>query len=198
MKERLSRYGRRPDDIKILPGISPVLGGTEAEAQQLEQELNDLIVPEYGLTQLSNMVGLNLFDHPLDGPLPKDLPVEADINGNKSRFTLVVQLARRDNLTIRQLLTKLAGGRGHRVVAGTPEQIADSIEEWFTQRAADGFNIMPPYLPGGLEDFVDQVVPILQRRGLFRTEYTGTTLRDHYGLARPVGNQPVTPAAVRS
>ncbi|MCF3171978.1 LLM class flavin-dependent oxidoreductase [Streptomyces sioyaensis] len=184
LKSRLPRYGRTEDQLLVLPGIAPVIGSTEAEARALAQELTDLQVPEYGLAQLSGMLGTDLTGLPLDGPLP-DLPEERDINGNKSRFALVAELARRDGLTLRELIARLGAGRGHRVVAGTPEQIADQIEEWFTQGAADGFNIMPPHLPGGLEDFVDQVVPILQRRGLFRTEYTGRTLREHYGLARP-------------
>jgi FMN-dependent oxidoreductase (nitrilotriacetate monooxygenase family) len=199
LKSRLAKYGRTGEEIKILPGISPIIGSTSAEAKQLEDELNSLIVPEYGLTQLSKMVGLDLFDRDLDGQLPDKLPVEDDINGNKSRFTLVIQLARRENLTIRQLLVRLAGGRGHRVIAGTPEYIADQLEEWFTGGAADGFNVMPPYLPGGLEDFVDHVVPILRQRGLFRTEYAGTTLREHYGLARPASQfAQSTPATVGS
>ncbi|MCW2506648.1 MAG: monooxygenase [Actinomycetia bacterium] len=199
LKSRLAKYGRTGDALKILPGISPIIGSTTAEAKQLEDELNSLIVPEYGLAQLSKMVGLDLFDRDLEGPLPDRLPVEDDINGNKSRFTLVVELARRENLTIRQLLVRLAGGRGHRVIAGTAEYVADQLEEWFTGGAADGFNVMPPYLPGGLDDFVDQVVPILQDRKLFRTEYTGTTLREHYGLPRPASQfaQP-TPATVGS
>jgi FMN-dependent oxidoreductase (nitrilotriacetate monooxygenase family) len=199
LKSRLAKYGRTGDALKILPGISPIIGSTTAEAKQLEDELNSLIVPEYGLAQLSKMVGLDLFDRDLDGPLPDRLPVEDDINGNKSRFTLVVELARRENLTIRQLLVRLAGGRGHRVIAGTPEYVADQLEEWFTGGAADGFNVMPPYLPGGLDDFVDHVVPLLQDRKLFRTEYAGTTLREHYGLPRPASQfaQP-TPATVGS
>ncbi|MEV6654490.1 LLM class flavin-dependent oxidoreductase [Streptomyces sp. NPDC051219] len=184
LKSRLAKYGRSADQLKILPGICPVIGSTEAEAHALHDELTALQVPEYGLQQLSGMLGTNLTGLPLDGPLP-DLPEERDINGNKSRFTLVAELARRENLTIRELIARLGGGRGHRVFAGTPEQIADQLQEWFTQRAADGFNIMPPYLPGGLDHFVDQVVPLLQARGLFRTEYTGGTLREHYGLARP-------------
>ncbi|MGP3926877.1 LLM class flavin-dependent oxidoreductase [Streptomyces sp. 8N616] len=184
LKSRLARYGRAEDDLKILPGICPVIGATEAEARALERELTDLQVPEYGLAQLSGMLGTDLTGLPLDGPLPR-LPEEVEINGNKSRFTLVAELARRDGLTLRELIARLGGGRGHRVFAGTPEQIADQLQEWFTQGAADGFNIMPPHLPGGLEDFVDHVVPILQRRGLFRTEYTGSTLREHYGLPRP-------------
>ncbi|MGP4003744.1 LLM class flavin-dependent oxidoreductase [Streptomyces sp. 8N706] len=185
LKSRLARHGRAPEDIKILPGICPVIGDDEAQARELEQELTELQVPEYGLEQLSSMLQVDLGGLPLDGPLP-DLPEERDINGNKSRFTLVAELARRDGLTLRELIARLGGGRGHRVVAGTAEQVADQLEEWFTEGAADGFNIMPPHLPGGLEDFVDQVVPILQRRGLFRTEYTGRTLRAHYGLPRPV------------
>ncbi|MCX4825383.1 LLM class flavin-dependent oxidoreductase [Streptomyces sp. NBC_01142] len=191
LKSRLAKYGREADQLKILPGICPVIGGTEAEALALEEELTGLQVPEYGLQQLSGMLGTDLGGLPLDGPLP-ELPEEQDINGNKSRFTLVAELARREQLTIRQLIAKLGGGRGHRVFAGTPEQIADQLEEWFTQGAADGFNIMPPYLPGGLEDFVDQVVPLLQNRGLFRTEYSGRTLRDHYGLERPAGRTATT------
>ncbi|MER7960120.1 LLM class flavin-dependent oxidoreductase [Streptomyces sp. NPDC096030] len=184
LKSRLARHGRGEDRLLVLPGIAPVIGSTEAEARALEQELTELQIPEYGLAQLSGMLGTDLTGVPLDGPLP-ELPEERDINGNKSRFTLVADIARRDGLTVRRLIARLGGGRGHRVFAGTPEQIADELQEWFTQGAADGFNIMPPLLPGGLEDFVDQVVPILQRRGLFRTEYSGRTLREHYGLARP-------------
>src|SRR6185312_15055881 len=110
---------------------------------------------------------------------------EDEIEGAKSRYTLIVTLARRERLTVRQLIGRLGGGRGHRTFAGTPEQVADAIEEWYRSGAADGFNIMPPVLPSGLAAFVDHVVPILQRRGLFRTEYTGRTLRDNYGLPRP-------------
>lgn len=197
VKNRAGHHGRSPEEIKILPGIAPILGGTEAEAKRREAELNDLIVPEYGLSQLSKMVGIDLFDHPLDGPLPAALPTVDDINGNKSRFSLVIELARRERLTIRQLLTRLAAGRGHRVFAGTPEQVADQLELWFTSGAADGFNVMPPYLPGALADFVEQVVPILQQRGLFRTEYEGRTLREHYGLARPPA-RPVAGTPVRA
>jgi hypothetical protein len=115
----------------------------------------------------------------------------------QSRYELVVYLARREKLTLRQLLSRLGGGRGHRTFTGTPEQVADAIQQWFQQGAADGFNIMPPLLPSGLEEFVDHVVPILQRRGLFRTEYQGSTLRDHYQLARP-GNRNAAAAAIKS
>jgi FMN-dependent oxidoreductase (nitrilotriacetate monooxygenase family) len=188
VKSRLGAYGRTPGEIKILPGISPILGKTEAEARQREAELNGLITPEYGVRQLSIMLDHDLSPYPLDGPLPD---VGAHTEGAQSRFDLVTNLAKRENLTIRQLIERLAGGRGHRVFAGTPAQVADQIEHWFTGGAADGFNIMPPTLPGGLDDFVDLVVPELQRRGLFRTEYRGTTLREHYGLARPANQHRV-------
>jgi FMN-dependent oxidoreductase (nitrilotriacetate monooxygenase family) len=183
VKGRLAKYGRSPEEIKILPGISPILGRTEAEAKEREAELNALITPAYGVRQLSTMLDHDLTPYPLDGPLPD---VGTFTEGAQSRFELVTGLARRENLTIRQLIERLAGGRGHRVFAGTATQVADQLEHWFTEGAADGFNVMPPTLPGGLEDFVDLVVPELRRRGLFRTEYTATTLRGHYGLARPV------------
>jgi hypothetical protein len=122
----------------------------------------------------------------LDRPFSElDLPTEAQINGNQSRFSLVTDLGRREGLTVRQVIARLGGGRGHRTFTGTPEQVADTLEQWFREGAADGFNIMAPLLPSQLETFVDQVVPILQARGLFRVEYEGTTLREHYGLDRP-------------
>ena len=184
LKAATAAAGRDPDLVKVLPGIAPVIGGTEAEARALADELEALIVPEYALAQLSGMTGVDLTGLPLDGPLP-DLPDATTVQAHQSRYQLVVDLARRERLTIRQLIGRLGGGRGHRVVAGTPEQIADQIELWFTEGAADGFNVMPPLLPSGLAAFVDHVVPLLRERGLFRHEYTGRTLREHYGLPRP-------------
>ncbi len=186
VKTRAERLGRDPSHLKILPGICPVIGATEAEALRLEEELTELQIISYGLNQLSSMLNADLSGLPLDAPIPAELlPAEDDVNGNKSRFTLVSELAVRDRLTIRQIIARLGGGRGHRVFAGTPEQIADQLQEWFENGAADGFNVMPPILPTGLTDFVDHVVPILRTRGLFREEYEGRTLRDHYGLPRP-------------
>lgn len=187
LKSRLPKYGRSAGELKVLPGLVPFIADTEAQARALEQEFTDLISPDYALRQLSNLLGIDLTEHALDAPLPP-LPAESEIQGGKSRFTLVKELAEKEELTVRQLIGKLGGGRGHRTFAGTPEQIADELQSWFAQGAADGFNIMPPYLPGGLEDFVDRVVPILQQRGLFRTDYTATTLRGHYGLD-PVESQ---------
>ncbi len=186
LKARVAGHGRDPAHAIILPGVVPVIGGTEAEARRLERRLDELLVTDYGVAQVSTMLGLDLSAHPLDQPLPPLPPIQ-HFNGNKSRYELVARMAERDNLTLRGILARLGGGRGHRVVTGTPEQIADTLEVWFTEHAADGFTIMPPHLPAGLEHFVDHVVPELRRRGLFRTEYTAATLRGHYGLPRPAG-----------
>ncbi|HEX3784872.1 MAG TPA: LLM class flavin-dependent oxidoreductase [Pseudonocardiaceae bacterium] len=184
LKSRAIAAGRDPNTIKILPGIVPVLGGTQAQADELAAELDELIIPVRALRQLSDLIGVDLTRHPLHEQLPP-LPSVAAINGAKSRFELVKDLAEREKLTLRQLIGRLGGGRGHQVVAGTPEQIAEHIRFWFTEGAADGFNVMPPLLPSGLEDFVEQVVPLLRADGLFREEYTGRTLREHYGLPLP-------------
>ncbi|MCX2748724.1 LLM class flavin-dependent oxidoreductase [Arthrobacter sp. MI7-26] len=185
LKARTAAAGRDPETIKILPGIVPVIGSTEEEARALERELDRLIKPEYARIQLAKTLRVAPEDLPLDRPLPDNLPSEDEIEGAKSRYSLIVQLARREKLTVRELIGRLGGGRGHRTFTGTPVQVADAIQDWFDGGAADGFNIMPPVLPSGLETFVDQVVPILQDRGLFRTEYSGRTLREHYGLERP-------------
>ena len=185
LKRRAVEWGRDPAGLLVLPGIVPVIGATEAEAREKEEELDRLIRPEYAREQLARTLRLAPEDLPLDRELPADLPGEDEIEGAKSRYTLIVELARRERLTVRQLIGRLGGGRGHRTFSGTAEQVADAIQEWWDAGAADGFNIMPAVLPSGLEDFVDQVVPVLVERGLFRSEYTGTTLRDHYGLARP-------------
>jgi FMN-dependent oxidoreductase (nitrilotriacetate monooxygenase family) len=185
LKARTRALGRDPETIKILPGLVPVIGSTEAEARALEEELDRLIKPEYAKRQLAQTLRVNEQDLDLDSELPKDLPDEDAIEGAKSRYTLVVSLARRERLTVRQLIGRLGGGRGHRTFAGTPEQVADVMQHWWENGAADGFNVMPPVLPSGLRIFVDQVVPILQQRGLFRLEYEGATLRENYGLSRP-------------
>jgi N-acetyl-S-(2-succino)cysteine monooxygenase len=145
------------------------------------------MIPEFGLRQLSlRFNGIDLSGYPLDGPVPLHVfPRPKEVVGPQSRSQLIFDAVERDGLTLRQLLRLMAGAQGHRVFAGTPEQLADHIVEWVDNGAADGFNIMPPYLPSGLSDFVDQVVPLLQKRGVFRIEYEGTTLRDHYGLSRP-------------
>ncbi|MFE5366233.1 LLM class flavin-dependent oxidoreductase [Streptomyces mirabilis] len=194
LKSRTAAAGRDPEHIKVLPGIVPVLGSTQAEARANEQVLEDHIVYTHGVDHLEHLLQLEPGTLELDAQLPADLPPEDVIEGAKSRYTLVVELARRERLTVRQLIGRLGGGRGHLTFAGTPEQVADAIEEWFTSGAADGFNIMPAVLPSGLGLFVDHVVPILRARGLLRTEYgPRRTLRERYGLPRPA-NQYLTPA----
>ncbi|WP_405967225.1 LLM class flavin-dependent oxidoreductase [Streptomyces sp. NBC_00015] len=197
LKSRTRQAGRDPEHIKVLPGIVPVIGSTEAEARGHEQVLEDHIVHTHGVQRLEQLLQLEPGALELDAELPADLPPESAIEGAKSRYTLVVELARREHLTVRQLIGRLGGGRGHLTFAGTPEQVADAIESWFTQGAADGFNIMPAVLPSGLDAFVDHVVPILRARGLLRTEYgPRTTLRERYGLPRPANQYVNAPAPV--
>jgi FMN-dependent oxidoreductase (nitrilotriacetate monooxygenase family) len=179
VKSRLARYGRAEDDLKILPGILPIVGRTEAEAKAKHQQLQDLIHPLVGLAHIFGPMG-DLSEYPIDGPVPE--PKDPEL---RSRAKLMLDLARRENLTIRRLYLAMSSGRGHRMVIGTPTQIADELEEWTEARAADGFNIIPSHLPAGIDDFVELVVPELRRRGLFRHEYEGATLRENLGLPVP-------------
>ncbi|MBZ9998138.1 LLM class flavin-dependent oxidoreductase [Mesorhizobium sp. BH1-1-4] len=182
LKGRMAAYGREPDDIKIMPGVSPVVAETEAEAREKFEELQELIPDEVGVALLSSYLSISdLWRHPIDGPLP-ELP---ESEGMKSRQALVVEQSRRDGLSIRQLARHFAGARGHWRIVGTAAQVADELQARFEGGAADGFNVMPSYFPGELDAFATLVVPELQRRGLFRKAYEGTTLRDHLGLRRP-------------
>ncbi len=187
IKALIAPQGRSPEQVLILPGLSPMIGSTEAEARRLARETDDLADPEVGRKRLSGRFGGHDFSHlPLDRPLaPEDFPPPASVEAARSRTEVILSLVRRERPTLRQLLGTLAGARGHITFAGTPEQVADLIEDWFRDGAADGFNIMPPLLPSMLDRFSAEVIPLLQRRGLFRTEYAGTTLREHYGLAWP-------------
>lgn len=187
IKSKIADQGRAPEQTLVLPGMSTIIGGTEAEAQKIADELGDLIDIEVGRRKLSNRFGGYDFSHlPVDEPLSvDDFPDPSTVETVKSRTEVMVGLVRRDRLTLRQLVRKMAEARGHLNVIGTPEQCADLIEDWFTDGAADGFNLMPPLMPMMLEAFVDEVIPILQKRGLFRTQYEGNTLRDHYGLDKP-------------
>jgi FMN-dependent oxidoreductase (nitrilotriacetate monooxygenase family) len=189
LKALASAEGRDIDQVLILPGLSPMIAGTEAEAQRQARELDELTDPEIGRKRLSGRFGGHDFSHlPLDKPLkPEDFPDPSTVEAARSRTEVIVGLVKREGLTLRQLLAYLAGARGHYLAAGTPEQIADLMESWFREGAADGFNVMPPLLPAMLDVFVGEVIPLLQKRGLFRTEYEGATLRDHYGLDRPEG-----------
>lgn len=188
IKRQAAERGRTPEGVKILPGLSPVIGGTEEEARRLQAELDELTVPAFGLAQLKDFAYVDLDHLDLDERVPEEAFAGAgDVTDNqKSRTQVYADIVRRERPTLRQLLHRLAGARGHKVLAGTPEQVADHIERWFREGAADGFNVMPPTLPGGLDAFTGEVVPLLRARGIFREGYTGTTLRDHLGLQRPV------------
>ncbi len=169
VKDRMERLGRPRDCLKILPGVLVIVGETPAEAQAKKARLDSLVHPDSGIPNLSMRLGTDASGFDLDAPLP-EIP---DTNASKSGRETLVELARRENLTVRQL-AQLAGGYGGLQMVGTPAMIADQMEEWLTTEACDGFNVMFPYVPGGLDDFVDRVVPELQRRGIFRREYRGT------------------------
>lgn len=181
LKSRLTQHGRSRDEVKILPGIVPFIAASAEEARELENSFTDLISSDYALKQLSLLLGIDLSGLSLDAPVP-DLPDLENVEGHKSRYELIRNLSSNEGLTIRELIAKLGGGRGHRTIAGTAEQVAADLIAWIDGGAADGFNIMPPYLPGGLERFIEGVLPILRERGYFRTEYQSNTLRGHYGL----------------
>jgi alkanesulfonate monooxygenase SsuD/methylene tetrahydromethanopterin reductase-like flavin-dependent oxidoreductase (luciferase family) len=186
-KALVEAEGRVPEQVLILPGLSPMIASTEAEAQRLVREVNELSDPEVGRKRLSGRFGGHDFSHlPLDRPLvPEDFPDPGSVQAARSRTEVILSVVQREKPTLRQLLATLAGARGHFTFAGTPEQVADLIEDWFADGAADGFNIMPPLLPAMLDVFSAEVIPLLQRRALFRTAYEGRTLREHYGLAWP-------------
>ncbi|MVP01050.1 LLM class flavin-dependent oxidoreductase [Paenibacillus lutrae] len=182
---KLAEHGRLPGSLKIMPGLSPVIGDTEEEAQLRFRQLQDLIPDDTIVLMLSGLLNFDLGGYPLDGQLPEIPDPVGASNGMKSRVQLIMDTARREQLSIRQIGKRLIGARGHLQFVGTPQQLADLMEHWFEEYGCDGFNIMPPVLPGHLDDFVDKVVPILQDRGLFRSDYSGRTLREHLGLERP-------------
>ena len=180
-RARAARAGRSPDAIRVMPGVLPVIGATQDEADAKLAAMQALIHPDIGVKTLSDLVGKDLSEFPLDGPVP-DVPVT---NTQQGRQRVVLDLARREGLSIRQLYLRVTGARAHRIIAGTPARIADELELWVREGAADGFNIMPLTFPDGLRDFVDDVIPLLQARGSFRRDYAGTTLRDNLGLPIP-------------
>ena len=180
VKGRMDALGRPREHLKILPGAFVVVGETLAEAREKRALLDSLVHYDSGIASLSIALGHDASSFDPDGPLP-EIP---ESNASKSSRERVLALAARENLTVRQLAGRLGGYSGLAMV-GTPAMIADQMEEWLLQAGCDGFNVMFPYLPGGLDNFVDQVVPELQRRGLFRREYEGRTLRENLGLPRP-------------
>jgi alkanesulfonate monooxygenase len=182
VKQRAARFGRAPESLLVMPGLTPYIGRTEQEAQERLEYMLSLLDPVLAIEILSGWLGTDLSVFPLDGPLPE---LERPRAGSQSAFENWTTLAKRENLTIRQLMQRAVGARAKSYTVGTPSQIADHMQTWLERNGADGFNILPPYVPGALDDFVNLVIPELQERGLFRTDYTGTTLREHLGLARP-------------
>jgi FMN-dependent oxidoreductase (nitrilotriacetate monooxygenase family) len=183
IKRRVREAGRT-DPVPVMPGLVAYVGSTEAEARAKQRELDMLLPAEDALRQLSMYIGQDCAGWELDALVPALPPLE-DFNGPKGRYATVLRIIHTHNPTLRQLLGILAAGGGHCNMVGTPEQIADEMEHWFRNDGADGFNLMPPSLPGGINDFVDHVIPVLQKRGLFRIDYESSTLRGHLGLNRP-------------
>ncbi|CAH1655255.1 Nitrilotriacetate monooxygenase component A [Hyphomicrobiales bacterium] len=183
VKARVADVGRPPEQVKVIPGVVPIIGRTMAEAKEKFDKIQMLIHPDVGLALLGHLLGeVDLKVYPLDGPVP-DIPVGG---GKHSRLAMLLDLARRENMTIRQLYMHVAAGaRGHWTVHGDAKHIADVLEEWFRNEGADGFSVIPPFFPEGLEDIVDVLVPELQRRGLFHEEYAPGNFRQKMGLANP-------------
>lgn len=179
-KAQVAAAGRNPDHVVIMPGVMPIVGRTRDEAKALWKELNTLVDIDNGLKQLSLRFGMDLSSYPLDGPVP-EVPLG---EGNQSRVKLMTDMAKRENLTLRELAAIAAGSRGHRVIVGTAEDIADDFQLWLEQGGADGFNIMPAIMPEQLDLFVELVIPELRRRGLFPTDYAYATLRENLGLPK--------------
>jgi FMN-dependent oxidoreductase (nitrilotriacetate monooxygenase family) len=182
VKGRMTLCGRSHDDLKILPGLSVIVAPTRAEADEKLRSLQELLHPELGVALLSARIGFDLTGYPLDEPLPP-LPENVVIS---SRSDMIKSWAQDGTPTLRELCKRFASSRGHFSLVGTPADVVDAMEEWFTTGACDGFNFLPSYFPVGLNDFVDLVVPELQRRGLFRIAYEGKTLRENLGLPKPV------------
>jgi alkanesulfonate monooxygenase SsuD/methylene tetrahydromethanopterin reductase-like flavin-dependent oxidoreductase (luciferase family) len=178
LKSRVVKHGRDPRDVKLLPGVMPIVGRTDAEAKEQLDRLQSWLSPTNALTLVSQRIGHDLTGYSLDGPVPD---IKPDISGHQTFSQTLLDLARREKMTLRDLYNVAAAARGHWVIYGTPKKIADTMQEWFEAERADGFVVMPPFFPGAFNDFVDLVVPELQRRGSYRKEYTGSTLRDHLG-----------------
>ena len=185
LKQRALQHGRLPQELVILPGVMPIIGETEAQAKEQLDRLQSWLTPTNALTLVSQRLGYDISGYALDDPIP-DFP--APTESSRSFSTALFEMARREKMTLRDLYNMTAAARGHWVVCGTAKQIADIFEEWFTNELADGFVVMPAHFPGAFNDFVDGVVPQLQRRGLYRLDYTGPTLRHHLGLEKPSKN----------
>jgi FMN-dependent oxidoreductase (nitrilotriacetate monooxygenase family) len=182
VKGRLHKYGRRPEDMRIIPGVGVYVGRTAEEADEFYDELQSLISPTLGVPYLSKLCEMDLSKYPLDGPMPTQVEATTAIQSFRDS---IIAMAKRDSLTVRQTYQRVLPSMGHVVFKGNPSQVADQMEDWYKSKACDGFNIMTPVLPRSLNEFVDLVIPELQRRGIFRKEYTGKTLRENMGLPMP-------------
>ncbi len=193
VKSRMAKYGRSTEELRILPGVGVgvYVGRTAEEADEFIEQLESRVSPVQGVQHLSAHLGMDLSGYPIDGPVPE---ITGDNLGVSSRRFAVAEMAKRENLTIRQTYLRVIRSLGHVVMKGSGKQVADQMEDWFTSNACDGFNVHVPIQPGGLNRFVDLVIPELQRRGLFRTEYSGKSLREEMGL--PVATNPFFPAHV--
>lgn len=187
LKDQVARNGRDPEHVCALPGVMTIVGETDADARKQLNMLQSFVDDSVSLNMMKNRLGITVTPEDLDKPFPKDLQLPDASHGFARTL---INKAIREDMMMRDLYNLVAAARGHWVVAGSPKTIADTFEKWFVERAADGFNVMPPYFPGAFDDFVDMVVPELQRRGLYRHDYTGTTLRDHLGLPRPEPKRP--------
>lgn len=189
MKQRIAAAGRDPEKVAIMPGLVTYVGSTAAEARAKQDRTDALLPTGESLARLGTFVQQDCSGWELDAPVPS-LPPAAEFTGPQGRYATILRIVETERPTVRQLLGRLAAGGGHCTMVGTPEQIADQMELWFRSGGADGFNLMPPLLPDSLDEFVDDVIPVLQRRGLFRTRYTTSTLRGHLGLDRPAVGAP--------
>ena len=197
LKGRMGKFGRKPEHLKVMPGLNPIVGRTAAEARDRHAYLQSLIHPDVGLELLSYSLGkFDLRGYDPDGPLPDEVEHQGT-NAGQTAFRQILGWAREEKLTIRQLYQRFAGARGQRTVVGTASMIADEMQAWFDGYAVDGFLIQPATLPGGLHDFIEMVVPELRDRGLFRTEYEGPTLRDNLGLPKPAARSDEGRSAMR-
>jgi alkanesulfonate monooxygenase SsuD/methylene tetrahydromethanopterin reductase-like flavin-dependent oxidoreductase (luciferase family) len=193
LRRRARAFGRADNAIAILPGLVTVIGSTGAEAKRRSDELWELVPLQYGVNRLATVLGLAPSDLSLDKPLPRNIPKPP--LGSHTAFEQTVRLAEEKNLTVRELIRVLGGGATmHRVITGTPDKVADSIEAWFLSGHVDGFNVVPDVVASGLEVFVGEVVPLLRKKGIFRSHYEGRTLREHYGLAQPASLYPASAA----
>lgn len=181
IRRQVRQAGRSEDEVVIMPGFSFVVGSTDEEAARRHAAFLDTVQPEHILGSIRDVVQIDLREYPLDGPVPRFPDPEGAV-GHRSRLAVYAKIAETEGLTVREFARRVAGQRGHHQVVGSAERVADVMEKWFRTRAADGFNVMPYTIPGQIRDFAEQVVPILQERGLFRREYSGSTLRQHLGL----------------